>query len=215
MTVPPSMCAPFLDAARVVLDLVDDDAVGAAWDRPSALEHLTVGALACHLAGQLASTEATLDHGVDAAGPVPVREHYTKVAWRGASLEEETNRAIRESASTNSALGSAALRSSAHEAFDRLITRLPQLDGDTLVQPPWTTWSLRLDDFLMTRLVELTVHLDDLAVSLHVEPSPLPESVQQPVRHLLVDLAAQRHGEVAVLRALTRSERAPRTISAF
>ena len=79
----------------------------------------------------------------------------------------------------------------------------------------WITWSLRLDDFLLTRLVELSVHLDDLATSLGVPGPALSDAVTVPVRHLLVDLAAERHGDVAVLRALSRSERAPRTVSAF
>jgi hypothetical protein len=96
-----------------------------------------------------------------------------------------------------------------------LAERLPAHDGDGLIQPPWTTWSLRLDDFLLTRLVEITVHLDDLATSIAAPPPVLPQAVTTPVRHLLVDLAAQRHGDPAVLLALTRAERASRSISAF
>jgi len=206
---------PYLDAAHCALDLVDEPAVATRWRDPSALAEMTVGALACHLAGQVSATEATLDHPVEHERPVPVLEHDTKVAWRGAPLSQETNRAIRDAADRHAANGAAELRSSSSAALARVRRRLADLEGDRVVQPPWTTWSLTLDDFLRTRLVELTVHLDDLAASIGVEPPPLPDSVTTPVRHLLVDLAAQRHGDAAVLRALSRAERAPGTIAAF
>jgi hypothetical protein len=63
--------------------------------------------------------------------------------------------------------------------------------------------------------MEIAVHSDDLAVSVGVEPPPLPEAVSRVVRHLLVDLAAQRHGDTAVLRGLARAERAPASIAAL
>jgi hypothetical protein len=58
------------------------------------------------------------------------------------------------------------------------------------------------------------VHADDLAVSIGVPTPAFPEEVFGPVRDLLVRLAERRHGQSAVIGALTRSERA-RGISAF
>jgi hypothetical protein len=43
----------------------------------------------------------------------------------------------------------------------------------------------------------------------------LPPAVLDPVLDLLIRLAVRRQGPTAVLRALSRSERAPGTISAF
>lgn len=86
---------------------------------------------------------------------------------------------------------------------------------DHVVHPPWTRWALTLEDFLTARLMEIAVHGDDLAVSVGVGTPVLPEDVSQAVRHLLVDLAAQRHGVAAVLRALSRAERAPVSIAAL
>jgi hypothetical protein len=43
----------------------------------------------------------------------------------------------------------------------------------------------------------------------------MPEDVATTVRHLLVDLAAQRHGNQSVIRALARRERAPASIAAI
>ena len=34
---------------------------------------------------------------------------------------------------------------------------------------PWWDWSLSMDDFLLTRMIEMMVHSDDLAVSLGVD----------------------------------------------
>lgn len=212
---PPRLCAPFLEAAAAALEVVRRPAVTDGWSRPSALPAMTVGALAGHLAGQVAATETTLDHPVEGPGPVPVLEHYTKVAWRGAPLDQETNQTIRNAAARAASVGAGELHRSALAALDRLRDRLPGMSGRTLVQPPWTSWSLLLDDFLHTRLVELTVHLDDLLASVGGDAAPLPDTATVPVRHLLVDLAAQRHGDVAVLRALSRAERAPGTIAAF
>jgi hypothetical protein len=48
-----------------------------------------------------------------------------------------------------------------------------------------------------------------------IETPALPESVIEPVVDLLARLAVHRHGATAVIRTLSRAERAPATISAF
>jgi hypothetical protein len=83
------------------------------------------------------------------------------------------------------------------------------------VQMPWWAWSLSFEDFLVTRMMEIVVHSDDLAVSVDVEPPELPGSVLEPVLSLLVGVATLRHGQAAVVRALSRAERAPASIAAF
>jgi hypothetical protein len=80
--------------------------------------------------------------------------------------------------------------------------------------PGWD-WALSFDDYLVTRVMEIVVHSDDLAVSVGVEPPVLPEVVLGPVLALLVGVSLQRHGQASVVRALTRRERAPDTIAAF
>jgi len=63
--------------------------------------------------------------------------------------------------------------------------------------------------------MEIAVHSDDLAVSVGVPTPPLPAAVIDPVLALLTQVAVRRHGQTAVLRTLSRSERAPATIAAF
>jgi hypothetical protein len=74
---------------------------------------------------------------------------------------------------------------------------------------------MMLDDMLVTRMMELAVHSDDLAVSVGIDTPVLPPSAVEVVIDLLSRLAVRRHGPTAVLRALSRAERAPDTIAAF
>ncbi|MGH3387023.1 MAG: maleylpyruvate isomerase N-terminal domain-containing protein, partial [Nocardioidaceae bacterium] len=66
-----------------------------------------------------------------------------------------------------------------------------------------------------TRMMEIAVHSDDLAASVDVATPDLPAEVVDTVVDLLSRLAVRRHGPTAVLRALTRAERAPAGIAAF
>ena len=81
--------------------------------------------------------------------------------------------------------------------------------------PFWGPRSLRLDDLLITRMMELAVHSDDLAVSVGTATPALRQSAVDTVIDLLSRLAVRRHGPTAVLRALSRAERSPATIAAF
>ena len=81
--------------------------------------------------------------------------------------------------------------------------------------PIWDGYSLRLDDFVVSRMMELAVHSDDLAASVGIPTPALPPVVIDIVVDLLSRQAVRRHGASAVLRALTRQERAPATIAAF
>jgi hypothetical protein len=68
---------------------------------------------------------------------------------------------------------------------------------------------------LLTRLMELAVHSDDLAASVGLPTPELPPSAMEFVLGLLTQLSVRRHGATAVLRTLSRAERAPATITAF
>jgi hypothetical protein len=76
-------------------------------------------------------------------------------------------------------------------------------------------WRLRLDQALITRLIELAVHLDDLAVSLDLPTPAISEPAADLVITALARIAAGRHGTLPLIRALSRRERAPEMIAAF
>jgi hypothetical protein len=205
----------FLTAARSAADLVRDSRVAAAWTRPSALPEFSVGGLAAHLAFQVLALPDVLAAPVPAEPVVPVLGHYERVAWVDASLDDEINVRIREGGETTAAQGPAALVAQLDAVVEELAGVLPEVDNRPVRLAFWGDWSLLLDDLLVTRMMEIAVHSDDLAVSVDLPTPALPQEVLDPVLDLLVRLSARRHGPTTVLRALSRAERAPATITAF
>lgn len=205
----------FVDAARTATALVLDPQVEQRWREPSALAQMSVGALTSHLVAQVVSTAAGLfdPSATSTEQPVGLLDHYERAAWVGADIDDEANVSIREGAERTAADGYAGTRA-------RLERACHQLDpwpakAPAVVRMPWWGWSLTLDDFLLTRMMELMVHADDLAVSLGVPTPEFPRSVTRPVFMLLTALAERKHGQTAVVRALTRAERAPGSITVF
>ncbi|MCP3802965.1 maleylpyruvate isomerase N-terminal domain-containing protein [Allokutzneria sp. A3M-2-11 16] len=202
-------------AARSAADLLREPAVAAAWARPSALPEFSVGGLAGHLAFQVLAIPAILAAPIPDEPVVPLLEHYARVRWIGADLDDQISVRIRDGGDQEAAEGHAALS----ERLDAVIAELPDSLAAAANRPVrislWGPWSLLLDDMLITRMMELAVHSDDLAVSVGLPTPELPHGVIEPVTDLLTRLAVRRHGQTAVLRALSRSERAPGNIAAF
>lgn len=206
----------FLVAAGSVVHLVGSMAVAQRWAGPSALPDLTVGGLAAHLGSQVLSVHRALTSGdgVTETPPVPVMEHYERVAWVRSGIDDESNVTIRRAAEEAAAPGHGELVASLDAAMVDLRDAFRCLTMPPAVTMPWWDWSLSFDDWLLTRTMEIVVHSDDLAVSVDLEPPTLPEPLLGPVLALLVGLALHRHGQPAVVRALARGERAI-GISAF
>ena len=207
----------FLVAAESALEIVGRVEVVQHWDEPSALADMTVGAVAAHLGSQVLTVHAavTAGHGASEEVPVPLLEHYSRVPWVRSGLEDESNERIRLGATRSAASGHDALTASMQRAIADLRRALPSADLPPRIRMAGWDWSLSFDDFLVTRVMEIVVHSDDLAVSVGIEPPTLPEATLGPVLALLVGVALQRHGQAAVVRALSRRERAPESISAF
>jgi hypothetical protein len=210
------MRSAFLEAAAVAGRLLRDPAVAARWAAPSALEGFTVGGLAAHLGAQVFNVQAALAAGCPPDTPrLTLPEHYGSVPWIAQPIDTEANTAIRAGGEKAAADGPVALVERVEAALDDLRVRLPAEPGDRPVLLPWTGWALNLDDLLVTRMMEIAVHDDDLAVSVGVPTPDLPEVAYAPAVALLTALAARRHGQAAVVRALSRRERAPESIAAL
>jgi hypothetical protein len=207
--------AAYLHAAASAAALLRDPAVARSWGASSALREFAVSGLAGHLAAQIFRVPEVLAGEVPDGAAIALLDHYQGSRWLSGGLDDEVNVGIRRSGEDVAAGGAAALAARAEKTVETLRELLPVEPVDRVVHLPWGPWSLALDDFLTTRLMELTVHGDDLAVSVGVEAPALPPEVIEPVIDLLSRLALRRHGATAVLRALSRSERAPRTISAL
>ena len=200
-------------AAAVALDLVQRGEVRDKWLRPSVLPKMSVGALACHLGWQVVRAAELLPVATDVPALESVDAHYHRAAWvTSTSPDDPPN--DRSTADAEAALGAAALANRAAGALEAVRRLLATGTARDVVLVPWQGWSLRRDDFLLTRMLEIVVHTDDLALSVGVRTPEFPAEVFTPVARLLVRLAVKRHGQSAVVSALTRSERT-QVISAF
>lgn len=203
-------------AASTVVDLLRDPAVAKAWTEPSALQEFSVHGLAGHLALQVLNLPVVLSDECRALeAPIGLLDHYARVAWVDAELDDEVNVDIRISGENTASQGLDTLVEDVAGVVDVLDDALSAEPSGRAVYLPWTGWCLRLDHFLVTRMMEIAVHSDDLAVSVGTTAPVLPPAVLDPVTELLTKLSVRRHGQAAVLRALSRSERATESIAAF
>lgn len=205
----------YLQAAASAAELIGRPAVAAAWNDASALREFRVSGLAGHLAHQVLTVPAVLGNDVPEGSMIELLDHYSSVTWRTAGVDDEINVGIRTQGESHATDGPAALAERVATVAAELAAVLPTEPGDRVVFLPWGPWSLRLDDFLITRMMELAVHSDDLAYSVDTDTPELPDAVLEPVLGLLTALAVRRHGQPAVLRALSRAERAPDRINAI
>jgi hypothetical protein len=129
------------------------------------------------------------------------------------NLDEAVPRRIRESGEQEAAAGPDALARECEATRGRLATLLPTVPLDRPVG--MLSHVLRLDQCLLTRLVELVVHLDDLAVSVGVPTPGVPAEAADAVATCLTRIAVARHGLLPVLRTLSRRERASAPVAAF
>jgi hypothetical protein len=205
----------YLGAGEAALTLLQNEAVAAAWDQPSALELMSVGALAAHLSSQYTSVPGIVGAAPSAEQPLTLLDYYGQVTWRGAGLDNETNTAIRESGEAAAEAGPAQIAANAAAALEKTRGLLSGVPESQVIVVPWNGLPLVLGDFLTTRLLEIVVHCDDLAYSVGIASPQFPSTATDRVIGLLSQLAVQRHGVTNVLRALARAERAPAGIAAI
>jgi hypothetical protein len=205
--------AEFPIAAAVALEEIQRDEVRDQWLLPSALPKMSIGALACHLGRQVIRAAELLPVATDIPPLDCVDTHYHQAAWvMSTSPDDPPN--DRSTDEAEAAYGAAVLADRCSEALQAVRRLLADGTARDVVAIPWQGWSLRRDDFLLTRMLEIVVHADDLALSIGVRTPEFPAEVFAPVRDLLVRLAVRRHGQSAVISALARSERT-RVVSAF
>lgn len=197
----------FPAAAAIAVDLVRHPEVADRWDAPSALPKMSIGALACHLGRQPVRAAELLPAPTDLVPLDDADAHYARADWvQTTSPDDPAN--DRGTDDTEARLGPAALAERSATALRTVRELLGTGAARDVVGIPWQGWSLRRDDFLLTRMVEIVVHVDDLSASLGMPTPEFPDAVFAPVAELLVRLSARRHGQSAVTAGLTRAERA-------
>jgi hypothetical protein len=182
------------------------------YESPSALAEFSVRGLTGHLRRALTMVESYLDQpapdpgaGVDGQA-MSAAAYFATVLPADRDLDSEFHQAIRQRGIETAPDRPDDFSLVWAESAGNLITRLEQEPENRLVQV-FGGVILTLDEYLATRLVELVVHADDLAVSLDVAPALLSPAVTGLVITTLVEVARLRHGDTAVVRALSRRER--------
>ncbi|HEU5426227.1 MAG TPA: maleylpyruvate isomerase N-terminal domain-containing protein [Actinocrinis sp.] len=205
----------YLDVAQIAAELLAAPEVAAAWDEPSALAQLSVRGLAGHLAAQVFFLPSVLADPVPAEPVITLNEYYERAAWIGTDLDTEFNQSIREGGEATAAEGPDRLAARTADCVAQLRESLPAAPDRLVRRPTWGPYSVSLDTFVTSRMLELLVHSDDLAHSVGVPTPEFPAAAIEAVVDVLTRIALRRHGQTAVLRALSRSERAPASISAL
>jgi hypothetical protein len=200
----------FLATAAEARGLIASRSAAAKWTEPSVLDHLDVGALAGHLAraafvvvGYLDASDPDLG---DDAGALLTADQYFERIVPPPEMAEELHAGVRARAAQEAAAGPAAL-------VDRLDATLNALDERFATEPPERAVKvigglvLPLDEYLVTRMVELVVHCDDLAASIGVETPEFDPLTMACVIGCMLAMVRARHGDIAVVRGLARRER--------
>jgi len=208
--------ALFCDAADAVTPLLGDPALKERFEGPSALAEFSVRGLAGHLLRAMASLDGYLDRpppdeviGSGEAGEasgVSAAEYYAGVLAGQTDIDSDFHRSIRQRGVEAAPQTPGELPGAWDAMAARLRTRLAAEPADRRVRV-FGDLVLTLDQYVVTRLIELVVHVDDLAASLGVPAPPLPAEATEVVITTLVEVARIRHGDPAVVRALTRRER--------
>lgn len=198
-----------IDSAAVGATLVGSAAVAKSWDEPSALVGMTVGALAAHLVRATGATLAYLDR--TEPDTRPQGELLTKVDYFHAAVDSPIHERIKEVSADEASQGHEQVAARAAEVATQLGERLPAEPDDRLIGALGNRM-LTLDDFCRTRMIEIGMHIDDLAHSVG-EPTPqLSSDVTNEIIDIVMGIARAQHGDWAVIHALARAERSSNPI---
>lgn len=207
--------AAFLAAVDLTWELASTPQVRDAWTQESSCAGMTVGGLTHHLLNQAGHTARGLSAEPRPDEPIALLDHYESAAWVRAEPDDEVNVGIRDADNEQAQAGPDAVLAAAREGIDALPDLLTRPRDPDTIYIPWQGWTLGTEDFLTTRMMEMVVHGDDLASSVGLDTPTYPDGVMVPVLGLLTGVAARRHGQAAVVRALSRPQRAPAVVSAF
>jgi hypothetical protein len=205
----------FLAGAAEARGLIASREVASQWRAPAALEHLEVGAVAGHLAraafvvvGYLDASGPDPDSGVDrpdAADLVTADQYFEKIL-AAAGESDDAHAAIRARAADEAAAGQDALVARLDATLQSLDERFTSEPADRTVRVAGGL-VLPLDEYLVTRMVELVVHSDDLATSVGLETPEFDALTMACVVGCMLAMVRARHGDIAVMRGFARRER--------
>jgi hypothetical protein len=192
----------YLNCYSSLRGLAIDPELDARWEGPSCLAEMSVRSLAGHLIARTGG--AVLDY-LDVplpedAAPVEGPAYYVTVL---AGLDDEQVRIRGEESAPHGARGLL-------ETYEGILADLgPRLEGEMpdRLMKVFGGVVMRMDDYLVTRICEILVHADDLALSLDADPPEFPQTAWDLALEHLIAVARMAHGDHAVLMAFSRRER--------
>lgn len=198
----------FLATASEARALIASREVAAKWREPSALDGLDVGAVAGHLARAGFVVTAYLDAsepgvGSDTAELVTADQYFERAL---ATASNDLHAGIRARAAEEAADGQEALVARVDATLHALDERLASEPAHRAVRVIGGL-VLPLDEYLVTRMIELVVHSDDLAVSVGLDTPDFDALTMACVIGCMLAMVRARHGDIAVMRSFARRER--------
>jgi hypothetical protein len=185
--------------------------VTAAWREAGALERMTVGGIAVH---GLSVLDDILNH---CERPEPTTPRFLGVVeyYRAARLDKredldlEGHDFIVKGSERRAADGPGPFLEHAGRTLEQLKWMLPAMDPSKHVylprQPPMAG-SLAM--MVTNRTVELICHMDDLAVSVGLPTPPIHPAAGAMAVTVLASIARRMNGDLELIRAMARVERA-------
>ena len=175
--------------------------LSARWDQESCLPEMSVRSLAGHLIARTGGAVLDyLDAEIPDDEPIEAAAYYATVLD---GLDDAMVRVRGEEAAPDGATGLL-------EKYEGIVADLgPRLEDEPSdrLMTVFGGLVMRMDDYLVTRICEILVHADDLAISLGMEPPEFPQLAWDLTFDHFMEVARLRHGDNAVLMALSRRER--------
>lgn len=203
----PELRDTFLKTSKTSLELLAHPEVAEWWERPSRLAEWSVAGLSGHLARATTAVESYLNEATSVSrSPVSASTYFATVLPLQVDLDSDFHVAVRKRGEEQGSVGAETLVEELAATIERLEHRLASEAESRLIQV-FQGVVLELDEYLKTRIIEMVVHGDDLAASVGVVTPEFPSKAMDVAITVLVELARERHGDAAVVTALTRRER--------
>ena len=207
--------ATYLSTAELAERVIGWHDVADRWADDSALVGYTVGGLAGHLARAVLTVDRYLDRPAPAGLQVDAAAYFVRVLGAHDPVTSDLHQAVRNRSEQEAAEGPDALVARLRRARLDLGGRLDAADGRASIAVLDDT-VMSVGAYLETRLVELVVHLDDLAVSVgHDLSDRIAPEAYAVAASVLAQVVARRVGGLATVRSLASRERHPEAVRAL
>ena len=202
--------AAFVAAGEWFQGIAGRDEIADRWGERSALDGYTVGGIVGHITAAVAWLGPLLDTTApDSDVPVwSVGDYLAPFPVRTAEdLNGPLHVATRAQGERVAERGPKETVAKLHSRLEDVAERVMAADLHRLLDlRPTLPAAIPVGDFLRTRVVELVVHGDDLAVSIDLSVDP-PDDAGAIAANALLAAAIHKHGHLELLRALARGER--------